>query len=87
MTFYIPIKKNSHVWRRHKLGKAAKSGSFFGAYDPRAERDLYRATPPVTRDLIFFSLIQNDQSVSSLDTTNTGHQYSNPDPHRKDIKP
>ena len=58
MTFYIPIKKNSLVWRRHKLGKAAKSGSFFGAYDPRAERDLYRATPPVTRGLIFSSLIQ-----------------------------
>jgi hypothetical protein len=48
-----------------------------------AGRDLYRATPAATRDLVFFRSHPKDRPIQSPLTTHKGlwRTYSNPDPH------
>jgi hypothetical protein len=54
--FYVPLKNISLIWRRHHCHcrwRAAKFRPMLGAQGLWAGRDLYRATPAVTRDLGF----------------------------------
>jgi hypothetical protein len=65
--FYVPLKNISLLWRRHQCRwRAAKFRPMLGAQDPWAERDLYRATPAVTRDLGFSGLIRKTAPISRL---------------------
>jgi hypothetical protein len=56
-----------------------------GAQGLWAGRDLYRATPAVTRDLGFSGLIRKGPPhlVASYDTEGVWRIYSKPDPHGK----
>jgi hypothetical protein len=59
LLFYVPLKNISLIWRRHHYWwRAAKFRPMLGAQGLWAGRDLYRATPTVTRDLGFFGLIR-----------------------------
>jgi hypothetical protein len=52
LRFYVPPKNFSLIWRRHHCRRrAAKFRPMFGAQGLWAGRDLYHATPAVTRDL------------------------------------
>jgi hypothetical protein len=83
--FYVPLKNISLIWRRHNCRwRAAKFRPMLGAQGLLAERDLYRATPTVTRDLGFSGLIRRTAPFSRLlRSTHEGvwRMYSNPDPH------
>jgi hypothetical protein len=58
LRFYVPLKNFSLVWRRHHCRwRAAKCWPTHGAQGLWAGRDIYRATPTVTRDLGFSGLI------------------------------
>ena len=57
--FYIPIENFSLTWR-----KAAKCRLMPGAYDLCAQRDLYRATPAVTRGRGFCSLTHRQSPIA-----------------------
>jgi hypothetical protein len=55
------------IWRRHHCRwRAAKFWLTLGAQGLWAGRDLYRATPAVTRDLGFFGLIRRTAPFSRL---------------------
>jgi hypothetical protein len=55
LLFYVPLKNFSLIWRRdHCRWRVAKFRPMLGAQGLWAGRDLYRATPTVTRDLSFF---------------------------------
>jgi hypothetical protein len=57
----------SPIWRRyHCRWRAAKSRSMLGAQGLWAGRDLYRATPAVTRDLGLSGLIRRTTPFSRL---------------------
>jgi hypothetical protein len=85
--FYFPLKNFSLIWRRHHCQwRAAKFWPMLGASKGLwAGRDLYRATPAVTRDLDSPGLDHpKDRPIQSPLTTRKGvrRTYSNPDPHR-----
>ena len=65
--FYVPLKNISLIWRRHHYRwRAAKFRPILGAQGLWAGRDLYRATPAVTRDLGFSGLIRRTAPFSRL---------------------
>jgi hypothetical protein len=65
--FYVPLKNISLVWRRHHCRwRDAKFSAILGAQGLWAGRDLYRATPAVTRDLGFSGLIRRTALFSRL---------------------
>jgi hypothetical protein len=71
LLFYVPLKNISLIWRHHYYRwRAAKFRPMFGAQGLWAGRDLYRATPAVTRDLGFSRSHPKDRphSVASYET-------------------
>jgi hypothetical protein len=63
LLFYIPLMNISLIWRRHHYQwRAAK----FSPMHLWAGRDLYRATPAVTRGLGFSGLIEKTAPFSRL---------------------
>jgi hypothetical protein len=68
LLFYVPLKNFSPVsWRRHLYWwRATKFRPKFVVQDLRAGRNLYRATPTVTRGLGFSGLIQRTAPFSCL---------------------
>ena len=67
LRFYVPLKNISLIWRRHHYQwRAAKFRPMLGAQGLWAGRDLYRATPAVTRGLGFFGLIRRTAPFSRL---------------------
>jgi hypothetical protein len=59
LLFYVPLKNFSLIWRRHYYRwRAAEFRPMLGAHSLWAGRDLYRATPTVTRDLGSSGLIR-----------------------------
>jgi hypothetical protein len=65
--FYVPLKNISLIWRRHHYRwRAAKFRPMLGARGLWAGRDLYRATPAVTRGLGFSGLIRRTATFSRL---------------------
>jgi hypothetical protein len=61
LLFYVPLKNISLIWRRHHCRWRAtkfRPTCMLGAQGLWARRDLYRATPTVTRDLDFSGLIR-----------------------------
>jgi hypothetical protein len=62
LRFYVPLKNFSLIWRRHHCRwRAAKFRPMLGAQGLWAGRDLYRATPTVTRGLGFSGLIRRSR--------------------------
>jgi hypothetical protein len=67
LRFYVPLKNFSLIWRRHhSRWRAAIFRPMLGAQGLWAGRDLYRATPAVTRDLGFSGLIWRTAPFSRL---------------------
>jgi hypothetical protein len=67
LMFYVPLKNFSLIWRRHHCRwRVAKFRPMLGAQGLWAGRDLYRATPTVTRDLGFSGLIRRTAPFSRL---------------------
>jgi hypothetical protein len=67
LRFYVPLKNLSLIWRHHHCWwRAAKFRPMLGAQGLWAGRDLYRATPVVTRDLGFSGLIWRTAPFSRL---------------------
>jgi hypothetical protein len=67
LLFYVPLKNFSLIWRRHHCQwRAAKLRPMLGTQGLWAGRDLYRATPTVTRDLGFSGLIRRTAPFSRL---------------------
>jgi hypothetical protein len=67
LLFYVPLKNILLMWRRHHYRwRAAKFRLMLGAQGLKAGRDLYRATPAVTKDLGFSGLIWRTASFSRL---------------------
>jgi hypothetical protein len=67
LRFYVPLKNFSLIWRRHHCRwRAVKFKPMLGARGLWAGRDLYRATPAVTRDLGISSLIWRTAPFSRL---------------------
>jgi hypothetical protein len=65
--FYVPLKYFSLIWRRHHCRwKAAKFRPMLGAQGLWAGRDIYCATPTVTRGLGFSGLIRRTAPFSRL---------------------
>jgi hypothetical protein len=72
LPFYIPLKNFSLTWRRpHCRWRAAKFRPMLGAQGLWTGRDLYRATPAVTRDLCPLS---REGSLSCHNYCDTGPQ-------------
>jgi hypothetical protein len=62
LRFYVPLKNFSLIWRRHHCRwRAAKFRPMLGAEGLWAGRDLYRATPAVSRGLGFSGLIRRSR--------------------------
>jgi hypothetical protein len=90
MTSQVDFKSHSRIfsliWRRHHCRwRAAKFRPMLGAQGLWAGRDIYRATPAVTRDLGFSGLIRWTTPNQSPLTTHMGmwRIYSNQDPQRE----
>jgi hypothetical protein len=67
LPFYVPLKNISLIWRRHHCWwRAAKIRPMLGAQSLWTGMNLYRATPTVTRDLCFCSLIRRTAPFSRL---------------------
>jgi hypothetical protein len=67
LRFYVPLKNFSLIWRRHHCWwRAAKFRPMLGAQGLWAGRHLFRATPAVTRGLVFFGLIRRTAPFSRL---------------------
>ena len=67
LRFYVPLKNFSLIWRRHQCRcRAAKFRTMLVAQGLWAGRDLYRATPAVTRGLGFSGLIRRTAPFSRL---------------------
>jgi hypothetical protein len=67
LRFYFPLKHFSLIWRRHHYRwRAAKFRPMLSAQGLWAGRDLYRATPAVTRGLGFSGLIRRTAPISRL---------------------
>jgi hypothetical protein len=65
LRFYFPLKNFSLIWRRHhSWWRAAKFRPMLGAQGLWAGRNLYRATPAVTRDVGFSGLIRRTAPFS-----------------------
>jgi hypothetical protein len=70
LMFYVLLKNISLLWRRHHyLWRAAKFRPMLGAQGLSAGRDLYPATPAVTRYLVFFRSHPKDHPIQSPFTT------------------
>jgi hypothetical protein len=66
-TVLRPAQVFTLIWRRHNCRwRTAKFRLMFGAQGLWAGRDLYRATPTVTRDFGFSGLIPNTTPFSRL---------------------
>jgi hypothetical protein len=89
LLLYVPLKSISLMWRRHHYRwRATKFRPILGVQGLWEGRDLYRATPAVTRGLGFFSRSHpKDRPIQSPFTTHKGmwRIYSNPDPHGSPI--
>jgi hypothetical protein len=67
LRFYVPPKNFSPIWRSHHYRwRAAKFRPILGDHCLWAGRDLYRATPAVTRDNSFPGLIRRNAPFSRL---------------------
>jgi hypothetical protein len=67
LVFYVPLKNIWLIWRRHHYRwRASKFRPMLGAQGLWAGRDLYCATPTVTRGLGFSSLIRRTAPISRL---------------------
>jgi hypothetical protein len=67
LQFYVLLKNISLIWRRHHCRwRAAKFRPMLSAQGFWAGRDLYCATPAVTRDLDFSGLIRRTAPFSRL---------------------
>jgi hypothetical protein len=67
LVFYVPLKNISLIWRRHHCWwRAAKFRPMLRVQGLWAGRDLYRATPVVTRDFGFSGLIQRTAPFNCL---------------------
>jgi hypothetical protein len=67
LRFYVPLENFSLTWRRHHCRwRAAKFRPMLSTQGLWAGRDLYRATPAVTRDLGFSGLIRRTAPFSRL---------------------
>jgi hypothetical protein len=67
LPFYVPLKNFSLIWRRHHYRwRAAKFRPMLGAQGLWAGKDLYRATPTVTRGLGFSGLVRRMAPFSRL---------------------
>jgi hypothetical protein len=65
--FYFPLKNISLIWRHHHCRwRAAKFRPMLGSKGLWVGRDLYRATPAVTRGLGFSGLIRRTAPFSRL---------------------
>jgi hypothetical protein len=63
---YVPLKNISLIWRRHHYRwRIANLRLMLGAQGLWAGRDLYRATPAVTRDLDFSESHPKDRPIQS----------------------
>jgi hypothetical protein len=85
LRFYVLLKNFSLIWGRdHCRWRAAKFRPMLGAQGLWAGRDLYRATPAVTRDLGLSDLIRRTAPYSRLLRHTRGCEgsilISNPDP-------
>jgi hypothetical protein len=66
LRFYI-LFKNFSLWRRHHCRwRVAKYRSMLGSHGLWVRRDLYRATPAVTRGLVFSGLMRRTTLISRL---------------------
>jgi hypothetical protein len=67
LRFYVPLNNLSLIWRRHHCRwRAAKFRLMIGVQVLWAGRDLYRATPTVTRGLGISGLIRRTTPFSRL---------------------
>jgi hypothetical protein len=67
LLFYVPLKNISIIWWCHHCRwRATKFRPMLGAQGLWAGRDLYRATPAVTRDLGFSGLIRRTAPFTHL---------------------
>jgi hypothetical protein len=67
LLFYVPLKNISLIWRRHHYRwRAAKFRPMLRAQGLWAGRDLYHATPAVTRGLDFSGFIWRTAPISRL---------------------
>jgi hypothetical protein len=67
LRFYVPLKNFSLIWKCHHCRwRAVKFRLMLGTQGLWAGRDLYRATPAVTRGLGFFSLIRRTAPFNRL---------------------
>jgi hypothetical protein len=67
LRFYVPLNTFSLIWRRHHCRwRATKFRPMLGAKSLWAGRDLYCATPAVTRGLMFSGLIRGTAPFSRL---------------------
>jgi hypothetical protein len=67
LRFYVPLKNISLIWGRHHCRwRAAKFRPMLSAQGLWARRDLYHATPAVTRDLGFSGLIRGTALFNRL---------------------
>jgi hypothetical protein len=80
LLFYVALKNFSLIWRRHHC-RSAKFRPMLDVQGLLTRRDLYRATPAVTRGLVFFRSHPKDRPIQSPLTTHKGiwRIYSNPD--------
>jgi hypothetical protein len=83
LLFYVPLKNFLLTQRRHHCRwRAAKFRPMLGAQDLWAGKDLYHATPPLTRDISFSGVIRRTAPFCRILhlTTHKGvwQIYSNP---------
>jgi hypothetical protein len=65
--FYAPLKNFSLIWKRHHYRwRAAQFRFMLGAQGLWARRDIYRATPAVTRGIGFSGLIRRTAPFNRL---------------------
>jgi hypothetical protein len=82
--FHITLNNFLLLWRRqHCWWRAAKFRPMIGAQGFWAGRDFYRASPAVTRGLVFFRSYPKDRPIQSPLTTHEEMWkiYSNTDLH------
>jgi hypothetical protein len=79
LLLYVLLKNFSLIWRRHHCRWRAAKFRPILAQGLWAGRDLYRATPTVTRDLCFSGL--PNQSLALTTRMEMQRTYSDPDPH------
>jgi hypothetical protein len=67
LLFYVPLKNFSLIWKRHHYRwRTAKFWPMLSSQSLWVGRDLYHATPAVTRGLVFSGLIRRTTPFSHL---------------------